>query len=78
MSRILSHPAGSDFLALAAQRAGVALGCAFSSSEEFEADIIRVRRAAGVYGPRRHHRQVVFAGITVGVALLLAIILLVG
>jgi hypothetical protein len=30
--------------------AGCALGCSFSSSEEFEADVISQRRAAGRYG----------------------------
>ncbi len=33
-----------------AQHAGAALACAFSTSEEFYADIIDERRAAGVYG----------------------------
>ena len=33
-----------------ATRAGFALGCAYSSSDEYEADVIRSRRAAGAYG----------------------------
>ena len=37
-------------LRMAAERAGTALACLFSSSEEYEADLIRVRRAAGAYG----------------------------
>ncbi len=41
-------------LRASAERAGRALACLFSSSDEFEAAIIKERRAAGVYGPRRH------------------------
>ena len=33
-----------------ATRAGFALGCAYSTSDEYEADVIRSRRAAGAYG----------------------------
>ena len=33
-----------------ATRAGFALGCAYSSSDEYEAEVIRSRRAAGAYG----------------------------
>lgn len=33
-------------------RAGMALACAFSSSAEFEADVIRQRREAGLIGCR--------------------------
>jgi hypothetical protein len=40
----------SDLAALkaAAERAGTALACLFSSSDEFEAAVIRTRRAQGV------------------------------
>ena len=76
MSRTLSPPAGPDLLALQAQHAGLALACAFSSSDEFEADIIRVRRAAGLYGPKRHHRQAAFAGVMAGAVAVLAAIVL--
>jgi hypothetical protein len=43
----------SDIVALraAAERAGTALACLFSTADEFEADIVRVRRAEGAYGP---------------------------
>ena len=37
-----------------AERAGSALACLFSSSDEYEADIIRERRAQGAYRPARH------------------------
>lgn len=50
-----------ELLAFAAERAGLALACAYSSSSEFEAALIRERRAAGIYGPRRHRRRAMFA-----------------
>jgi hypothetical protein len=34
--------------------ARLALACAYSSSDEYEAELIRARRAAGVYGSRHH------------------------
>ena len=46
----------TDLLALrlAAERAGTAVACVFSCASEFEADVIRVRRAQGAYRrPRR-------------------------
>jgi len=51
-----------------AERAGAALACAYSNSAEFDAALIAARRAAGVYGPRRHQRQmlVTAAGIVAG------------
>jgi hypothetical protein len=41
----------ADILALraAAERAGTALACLFSSSDEFEAAVVRVRREQGAY-----------------------------
>jgi hypothetical protein len=58
-------PSGRNAAALAleanADRARLALACAYSSSEEYEADVIRARRQAGVYGPRRHQRQAIVA-----------------
>lgn len=36
-------------------RAGVALACCYSSAEEYEAEIIRVRRAAGAFD--KHHMK---------------------
>jgi hypothetical protein len=46
----------ADIVALraAAERAGTALACLFSSSDEFEAEVVRVRREQGAY--RRHSR----------------------
>ena len=61
----------ADILALQsnAERAGSALACMFSSSAEFEAAVIRSKRAAGIYGPKRRRRQAIYAGAT-GAALL--------
>ncbi len=46
----------ADLVALrsAVDRAGTALACLFSSSDEFEAAVIRMRRAQGAYRARRH------------------------
>ena len=59
MLRRFGLSAASDCIPLEshAERAGYALACAFSSSAEFEAALIAERRAAGVYGPRRHRRS---------------------
>jgi len=54
-----SHaPTGADALEAYAQRAGTALACAYSNSAEFDAALIAERRAAGIYGPRRHRRRI--------------------
>ena len=44
---------GSEALALEAC-AGLALACAYSSSDEYEAELIQVRRKAGAYGSRHN------------------------
>ncbi|HET9415028.1 MAG TPA: hypothetical protein VFO74_13020 [Pseudolabrys sp.] len=52
-----------------AERAGAALACAYSNSAEFDAALIAARRAAGVYGPRRHRRQMLAtAAVAAGLA----------
>ena len=55
-------------LEVRAERAGAALACEYSNSAEYDAALIAARRAAGVYGPRRHRRQVLVtaAGIAAG------------
>lgn len=55
MRIVAADQLSADLAALksAADRAGTALACLFSSSDEFEAELIRVRRAAGAYAPRR-------------------------
>ena len=51
------------------ERAGYSLACPFTSSSEFEAAVIRAKRQAGAYGPRRHRRLAVYAAsIASGVA----------
>lgn len=67
----------ADVLALeaSAARAGCALACCFSSSDEFDAAIIRAQRAAGVYGPKRQRRQLAgFAAVMALIALLVWIV----
>ncbi len=69
--------ASADMLALQdhAERAGSALACLFSSSAEFEAAVIRAKREAGVYGPKRCRRQAFYAGAAAS-AVLLALFLI--
>jgi hypothetical protein len=77
MSRCRSVPeveADLSALKVSAERAGLALACAFSSSTEYEADLIRERRAQGVYRPRRHWSNV--AGSIVLTLFLAAIFLM--
>jgi hypothetical protein len=59
-----------------AQRAGLALACSFSSAAEFDAALIAARRAAGVYGPRRHRKQklAMLAGVVAGLAVIVFLI----
>lgn len=68
--------AGADALEAYAERAGLALACAFSSSAEFDAALIAERRAAGVYGPRRHRKQMLatLAGLAAGFVTLVLLI----
>ena len=55
-------------LEVCAKRAGAALACEYANSTEFDAALIAARRAAGVYGPKRHRRRmlVTVAGIAAG------------
>jgi hypothetical protein len=67
----------SDTLALEANAtcARLALACAYSSSDEYEAEIIQARRAAGVYGPRHPHQTYV-ALAAVAAALVFALFII--
>jgi hypothetical protein len=69
MWRSQSH-ADAHSLEAYAERAGAALACTYSSSAELDAALIAARRAAGVYGPRRHRRQMLAtaAGVIAGLA----------
>jgi hypothetical protein len=58
-----------------AARAGAALACVYSSSAEYDAALIAERRAAGVYGPRRHRRH--WPAVAVGISVLIIIIMMV-
>jgi hypothetical protein len=61
-------------LRAAAERAGLALACAFSSSAEYERELIEARRAAGAFGPRRrerHLRTALLTGLLAAVFLML-------
>ena len=58
-------------------RAGAALACAYSSSAEFDAALIAERRAAGVYGPRRHRKQLLVTTAAIALALATLVILIV-
>jgi DNA invertase Pin-like site-specific DNA recombinase len=75
MLRVRTPTTEADIAALkfAADRAGTALACIFSSSAEFEADLIRERRAQGAYGRSPRLRGLVRVGI---VTALLAIVFL--
>ena len=59
-----------------AAHAGAALACPFSNSAEFDAALIAARRAAGVYGPRKHRKQMLVsaAGIAAGLAVVVLFI----
>ena len=67
----------ADIVALraAADRAGTALACLFSSSDEFEAEVVRVRREQGAYGPLRRRRGLARIGALT--ALLVALFLMI-
>lgn len=59
-----------------AARAGAALGCNYSNAAEYEAALIAERRAAGAYGPRRNPWPVRLAAMVLGLAAVVAIIIL--
>ena len=66
----------ADLIALkaAAERAGTALACLFSSADEFEAAVIKARRDAGAF--RRHRKGRPAAWIALTVFLILAFLML--
>ena len=49
-----------------AARAGCAMAWPFSSSDEFEAAVIRSRLDAGIYGPKRRRRHILLFGAASG------------
>jgi len=64
------HQVEADLVALraAAERAGCALACLFSSSDEFEAAVIKARRAAGAFAPVRRRRPLRSGMLTLALA----------
>jgi hypothetical protein len=76
----MNHPGHADTAVLAleayARCAGSALACVYSTSAEFDAALIAERRAAGVYGPRRHRKQMLatVAGIAIALAVIVFLI----
>jgi hypothetical protein len=67
----------ADLVALEAYaaRAGAAMACVYSSSAELDAALIAERRAAGVYGPRRHRFALAtVAGLAAGLTVIILLI----
>jgi hypothetical protein len=78
MSRIANDGhAAALMLELHAQRAGAALACIYSSSAEYYAALIAERRAAGVYGPKRHRKQRLVRAAAIGTALAVIVLLII-
>ena len=81
MLHIITASGQSDAQLLAleahAERAGAAMACAYSSSAEFDAALIAQRRAAGVYGPRRHRKQLLASAAGIAAALAVIVFLIV-
>jgi hypothetical protein len=74
-----SSHAEAQVLALEAyaECAGAALACAYSSSAEFDAALIAERRAAGVYGPKRHRKRLLASAAGIAAALAVIVFLIV-
>jgi hypothetical protein len=65
-NRAISEAVSLEFVA---ERAGAALACSYSSSAEYDAALIAERRAAGVYGPKRHRKQMIVTVACIGAGL---------
>jgi len=78
MSGVPNTAQAADLVALEAYalRAGAAMACVYSSSAEFDAALIAQRRAAGIYGPKRHRRHwlATAAGLAAGLTVILLLI----
>ncbi|MEW6450020.1 MAG: hypothetical protein AB1490_05185 [Pseudomonadota bacterium] len=59
---------------LEADAAGLALACAYSSSDEYEAAIIAERRAAGAYSTNHKPTALIAAGAIAALALVIALV----
>lgn len=64
-------------LEASALRAGAALACAYSTSAEFDAELIAARRAAGVYGPKRYRKPILISlsAIAAGLAVVVYVLI---
>lgn len=77
LQRSVSPGVDLAVLEACAEGAGRALACSYSSSAEFDAALIQARRAAGVYGPRRHRQMLgAIGGVVAGLAVLAAVLVL--
>jgi hypothetical protein len=63
-------------LALQTVLAGQAMACAYSSSDEFEAAVIRSRVNAGAFGVPKRRRRVKAVFAVVAIAVVIAILLI--
>ena len=54
-----------------AASAGLALACAYSSADEYEAAVITARRGAGAYGRKHSQRHTLIAAAVTAMLLLL-------
>ena len=75
MSTMLRVQADGLRLETRAACAGLALACAYSGSDEYQAAVISARRKSGAYGSPHRPRHVAWAAAA-AVALLLSIIAL--
>ena len=55
------------------QRAGLALACSYSTSDEYVSDVIAAQRAAGVYGPKRRLLVLSWAALAAAAVVLVAL-----
>jgi hypothetical protein len=60
--------ADAAMLQMQAERAGLAWACPFSSSDEFEAAVIRAKQRSGAYARKRSRRPMLYTVLAAGVA----------
>jgi hypothetical protein len=67
----------ADIVALraAAERAGTALACLFSSSDEFEAAVVRLRREQGAYGAQTRRSRPLRTGVLIALMALVFVLI---
>jgi hypothetical protein len=67
----------ADIVALraAAERAGTALACLFSSSDEFEAAVVRLRREQGAYRAQMRRRYPFRTGVLIVLAAIVFVLI---